>query len=280
MRRDEPRRPGGAGPVVLDTRESPRPAAVEIAISHALLNRVGAGQLPPLIRVYRPVPTVAFGRLDAHRDGYGDAIEAARRHGFEPAMRLAGGRAAAYHRGSLVCEEISAEEGALAGVGDRFARFSRHLWEALTALGANVAIGELPNEYCPGRHSLHVGGRVKVAGIAQRATRRAALTSASLVVRDATPLRQVLQDVYGALSIELDPATVGSLEEELPGIRVEVVAAELIARLHGDAEVVTAGLDAGTNGLAAELLPRHKAEPLDCLDLGRGNAELEGGRLQ
>ncbi len=238
MRREGRRRSAGGGLPVLDTESAPRPAAVEIAISHALLNRVGAGQLPPLIRLYRPAPTVAFGRLDAISPGYGEATEAARRHGFEPAMRLAGGRAAAYHRGSLVCEVVSAEENAYTGVSGRFERFSRHLREALTALGADAAIGELPNEYCPGRHSVHVGGRLKVAGIAQRATKRAALTSASIVVRDATPLREVLQDVYGALSIELDPATVGALEEELPGVSVDAVAVELVARLRGAGEIV------------------------------------------
>ncbi|HVW45970.1 MAG TPA: hypothetical protein VHA76_02870 [Solirubrobacterales bacterium] len=244
--------------LVLDTRPDPRPAAVELAISHALLSRVGAGELPPLIRVYRPAPTVAFGRLDRRGEGFGRAIEAARRHGFEPAVRLAGGHAAAYHRGSLVYEEIRAGKNALTGVGDRFERFSGHLREALTALGADPAIGELPGEYCPGRHSVQLGGRIKVAGIAQRATRRAALTSASIVVRDVAPLRDVLKDVYDALSIELDPATVGSLEEELPGIHMDTVAAELLARHRGDRGTVTANIDAGTRALSIELLSGHE----------------------
>lgn len=256
----ERRRQADARLLVLDTGWAFRPAGVELAISHALLSRVGAGQLPPLIRIYRPAPTVAFGRLDRNREGYGEAIEAARRHGFEPAMRLAGGRAAAYHPGSLVCEEISAEQSARTSVGARFERFSQHLREALTALGADAAIGELPNEYCPGRHSVHVGGRLKVAGIAQRVTQRAALTSASIVVRDGATVRDVLRDVYSALSIELDPATVGALEEELPGVRVDAVAAELVARLHGDGEIVAGAIDADTMALAMKLLPRHGAQ--------------------
>jgi len=256
----ERRRQADARLLVLDTGWDFRPAGVELAISHALLNRVGAGELPPLIRVYRPAPTVAFGRLDRNREGYGEAIEAARRRRFEPALRLAGGRAAAYHPGSLVCEEISADQRALTGVGDRFERFSRHLREALTALGADAAIGELPNEYCPGRHSVHVSGRLKVAGTAQRVTQRAALTSASIVVRDAAPVREVLRDVYSALAIELDPATVGALEDELPGVREDAVAAELVARLRGGGEIVTGAIDAETMALAMELLPRHDAE--------------------
>jgi lipoate-protein ligase A len=250
--------PEGPRYLILDTGSALRPAGVELAISHALLSRVGAGRLPPLVRIYRPAPTVAFGRLDLHREGYGEAIEAARRHGFEPALRLAGGHAAAYHPGSLVFESITAEESGLTGVGERFEDFSGHLREVVTALGADATIGELRGEYCPGRHSILVGGRLKVAGIAQRATRRAALTSASIVVRDVAPLRAVLEDVYGALSIELDPATVGSLEQELSGIQVDAVAGELIARLRGDGATVTVDIDADTRALAFELLSRHE----------------------
>lgn len=258
--RDGDRRRTDARLLVLETGSTPRPAAVEIAISHALLNRVGAGELPPLIRVYRPAPTVAFGRLDANGAGYGEAVEAARLHGFEPAVRLAGGRAAAYHRASLVCEEISAEQSGPGGIGDRFERFSQHLRDALAALGADTAVGELPDEYCPGRHSIHVGGRLKVVGIAQRVTRHAALTGASIVIGDGDPVREVLRDVYSALSLELDPSTVGALEDALPGVGVDAVAAEVVARLRGDDELDAAGIDADTMALATTLLPRHEAQ--------------------
>ena len=260
MRSGDGRRGADARLLILDTEAASRPAAVEIAVSHALLNRVGAGELPPLIRVYRPPPTVAFGRLDANGTGFADAVEVARRHGFEPAVRLAGGRAAAYDHGSLVCEEISAGQSGSSGIGDRFERFSRNLREALAALGADAAIGELPNEYCPGRYSIHVGDRLKVVGIAQRATQRAALTTASILIRDAGPVREVLQDVYRALSLELDPATVGALEAELPGVQVDTVAAELVARLRGDGEILAAGIDAGTMAPAMKLLSRHEVQ--------------------
>ena len=76
-------------------------AALELAISHALLTRVAAGELPSTLRVYRPAPAVAFGKLDTLRPGYAAAVEAARAHGYEPVLRLPGGHAAAYHRESL-----------------------------------------------------------------------------------------------------------------------------------------------------------------------------------
>src|SRR5947207_14110882 len=69
---------------------------LDLAVSHALLRRVAAGAVPATLRVYRPGPTVAFGRLDALTDGFAGAVAAAREHGFLPALPTAGGRAPAY----------------------------------------------------------------------------------------------------------------------------------------------------------------------------------------
>ena len=52
-------------------------AALELAVSHALLTRVAAGELPSTLRVYQPAPAVAFGKLDTLRPGYADAVAAA-----------------------------------------------------------------------------------------------------------------------------------------------------------------------------------------------------------
>ena len=41
----------------------PRPPALEIAVAHALVERVNAGLVDSLVRVYRPAPTVAFGSV-------------------------------------------------------------------------------------------------------------------------------------------------------------------------------------------------------------------------
>ena len=50
-------------------------AALELAVSHALLTRVAAGELPSTLRVYRPAPAVAFGKLDTLRPGYANAVQ-------------------------------------------------------------------------------------------------------------------------------------------------------------------------------------------------------------
>ena len=110
------RRPGGPRgaaaltPGVRLLRDSfPEAPALDIAVSHALLMRVARGEVEPTVRLYRPAPTLAFGRLDALRPGFAEAGAAARDAGFEPIVRLAGGHAAAYHEQSLIYEEIVAQ---------------------------------------------------------------------------------------------------------------------------------------------------------------------------
>src|SRR5688572_19404953 len=85
-----------------------------------LLAAVARGERPSLLRLLVPEPTVAFGRLDALRDGFAEAQAAARRHGFAPLVRAPGGHAAAYHDGCLIVEEIVHGPDALPGVQDRF----------------------------------------------------------------------------------------------------------------------------------------------------------------
>lgn len=80
------------------------------------------------------------------------------------------------------------------------------------------------------------------------------------MIGDGDPVREVLRDVYSALSLELDPSTVGALEDALPGVGVDAVAAEVVARLRGDDELDAAGIDADTMALATTLLPRHEAQ--------------------
>ena len=98
----------------------PERPALDIAVSHALLKRVARGELEETVRLYRPAPTLAFGRLDALRPGFAEAGDAARDAGFQPIVRLAGGHAAAYHEQSLIYEEIIPEGDVTAGLHDRF----------------------------------------------------------------------------------------------------------------------------------------------------------------
>src|SRR5262249_20273794 len=131
-------------------------AALELAISHALLRR--AGELGSVLRLYRPPATVAFGKLDTLSDGYGAAADAARGRGFAPVLRLPGGHAAAYHRESLGIDLVYALDDPVPGTHERFRETGERLAGALAALGVDARVGEVPGEYCPGAYSVNARG--------------------------------------------------------------------------------------------------------------------------
>src|SRR3954468_8575063 len=190
---------------------------LDLAVSHALLRRVAAGARPATLRVYRPGPTVAFGRLDALQDGFGEAVHAAREHGFVPALRIAGGRAAAYTAEALVVDEITPQPGLAVEVRERFEAFAELVAAALRDAGADARVGAVPGEYCPGDYSVNAGGTVKLAGVAQRLIRGAALVSAVIVLDDAARVRDALRDVYARLGLAWEPSTAGALADVAPG---------------------------------------------------------------
>lgn len=249
----------GEAPRLLQADGEPGSPAWEIALSHALLLQVARREIGPVLRLYRPLPTLAFGRLDKASPGFAPALAAARSHRFHPVLRLVGGRAAAYHSGSLVFESICAEADAPHQTTRRYEAVSTLLREALGDLGAPIAIGPLSGEYCAGRFSLNLDGRLKVAGIAQRAVRGAGLASAAIVVNDGQSVREVLADVYRALQLDFDPATAGALEDELPGLDCEQVTAALIARLEERAMPSREPIGPATRCLARTLIGRHRA---------------------
>src|SRR4051794_29140843 len=208
-------------------------AALELAISHALLTRAGAGELPSTLRIYRPAAAVAFGKLDALRPGFRDAVAAAREHGYEPVLRLPGGHAAAYNAASVGIDVVWALDDPVPGTHDRFAAEGERLAAALRGLGVDAGGGGGPGEYCRGADSVNARGRVKLIGTAQRLIRGAALLGASVVVGDGPGVRAVLRDVYRALGLEWDDATAGAVDEEVPGVTPEAVEAAIAAAYNG-----------------------------------------------
>ena len=230
-------------------------AALELAVSHALLTRVAARELPSTLRLYRPGPTVAFGKLDTLRPGYAAAAAAAQAHGYEPVLRLPGGHAAAYHGASLGIDVVYALDDSVPGTHVRFREEGERLAGALAALGVDARVGEVPGEYCPGAYSVNARGRVKLIGTAQRLVRGGALLGASIVVGDGPGVRAVLRDVYAALELDWDDATAGAVDEEVPGVTLEDVERAVIAA-YGELE--PAGLGAETLALARRLEPERR----------------------
>jgi octanoyl-[GcvH]:protein N-octanoyltransferase len=236
----------------------PESPALDIAVSHALLLRVARGEVEPSARLYRPAPTLAFGRLDAVRPGFAEAGNAARDAGFAPIVRLAGGHAAAYHEQSLIYEEIVAQPDVTAGLHDRFRDAADLLAGALAGLGVETDVGEIPGEYCPGAYTVSAAGRLKLVGSAQRAVRGAALLSAFILVGDGDRLRAALFDVYRALEIAWRPDTAGALDDVAPGVTMAAVEEAVLAARGDDTELIPGTVDAATLMLARTLEERHR----------------------
>jgi lipoate-protein ligase A len=244
--------------VILLVREAaPRRPALEVALAHALLDRVSAGELRGVLRLYRPAPTVAFGRLDALRPGYAAAAAAAREHGFEPVLRAPGGHAVAYHDGCLGIDELIPEADPIAGMHDRFAASGALLAGALRTLGVDARVGQVPGEFCPGEFTVNARGRVKLVGTAQRVVRHASLLAASVAVTDAASLRAVMEDVYRALALDWDPATVGAVEDDVAGVGLAEVERAVLAAYAERFELLDTALDRATLAAAERLEAWH-----------------------
>ncbi|MDQ4491517.1 lipoate--protein ligase family protein [Sinomonas sp. ASV486] len=221
-------------------------AAAELAHATELLDEVKRGVRGATLRLYRPRPTLAFGQRDTRLAGFDAARDAARAHGFEPVVRKAGGRAAAYHEGTLIVDHIEPAREAMVGHRHRFEVFGALYAGVLQALGVDARVGEIPGEYCPGEYSVHgvpvgfgtgtavsgrttAAGRLKLVGTAQRVVAGAWLFSSVFVVSDAEPVRAVLTDVYRALALPFDPATAGAADDLVPGLTVDAVETALLA---------------------------------------------------
>jgi octanoyl-[GcvH]:protein N-octanoyltransferase len=232
---------------------------LDLTLAAALLEQVASGRRGPVVRVYRPAPTVAFGRRDSFLEGFERAAAAATRAGFTPAIRSAGGRAAAYHQECLVIDEVVPARDAMAEVDARFAAEAESHAHALRGLGIDARVGEVPGEYCPGRFSVNARGQTKLIGAAQRIVSGAWLFSTVVVVGGAGRVRAVLEEVYAALALSWDPASVGSVEDEVPGITLAEVQGALLAPLGVRYHLTPAAVGEAEREAARQLSRRHRA---------------------
>jgi lipoate-protein ligase A len=187
-------------------------------------------------------------------------VRAAREAGFEPVLRLAGGRAAVFHERTLACSWAVPDPRPAARTTERFRELAELLAAALDGLGVDARVGEVPGEYCPGAWSVNAGGRTKLVGMGQRLIAGAAHRGAVVVVGGSDRIRDVLVPVNDALGLDWDPATAGSIEDELGEVGVSQVEEAILSRLRERHELSEQGLDAGTLELAERLEPNHRVE--------------------
>ena len=228
-------------------------------VSEAILKRVAAGELEATFRIHRPARELAFSKQDRAAPGFERAVHQARAAGFEPVVRLAGGRAAAFHEGTLALAWASPAERPVPGTRERFELVAGIVTGALRELGVDARVGQVPGEYCPGAWSVNARGRTKLAGIGQRLISGGAHVGAVVVAEGSELLRSALEPAYAALELEWDPVTAGSVEDEVPGATLDDVEQALVAELGRSFELVDAELDPATLALGEELAAGHEA---------------------
>ncbi|HEU4894345.1 MAG TPA: lipoate--protein ligase family protein [Acidimicrobiia bacterium] len=230
---------------------------LDVAISHAILSAVSAGDMGPTLRVHVPGPLVAFGRADRVTPGYPAAVRAAEAHGFAAVERLAGGRAAVFHEQTLAFSLALPESEPKNGIQERFEMISTLMADAFNALGVDARVGEVPGEYCPGKWSVNVAGKVKVMGVGQRLVRRAAHVGGVVVVDDGDRIRDVLIPVYRSLALDWDPRTAGALADRSPGLTIDKVQGAILDQFRRRFPIVERGLPAEVTDHADQLLADH-----------------------
>ena len=242
-------------------RGFPERPAYGTAVSEALLHRVAAGELPATLRLHRPARELAFAKQDRAAPGFAEAVRSAREAGFDPVLRLAGGRAAAFTEGTLALAWSTPDPNPTRHTNERFRTMAEIVVAALERVGVDARIGEIAGEYCPGAWSVNARGAVKLAGIGQRIIRGGAHVGAVLVVRDGALLRAALEPVYAALGLDWRPETAGSVADEVGDVALGRAEEALVAEFARRFELVDAELDPETLRLATELEPEHRPLP-------------------
>lgn len=231
-------------------------ASLDTAISRAVLQRVSSGDLPETLEISRPHRSVAFGKHDALTEGFTNAVDIAVTQGFDPTIRIAGGRAVVFHRHIVRFAWTLPMTDPVVQMHDRFRTVAQHVVATLGTFGVPASIGELENEYCPGVYSIHTPNAGKVMGQGQRLAKHAAQVAGMIVVSDAASVNEALIPIYSALGLAMDPSMTGSVSSHVD-VDADSVSGELTEQFLAGRRYVDASVDEATMTLAREYQPDH-----------------------
>jgi octanoyl-[GcvH]:protein N-octanoyltransferase len=227
--------------------------AMDAALSASMLHRASEGAIGPTLRVFRPGRIVAFGSQDRLRPGYPAAVAAVADLGFGAVERLAGGRAAVFHEGTVAFVWTTPHPDPKTSIEARYLTVTSVVLAALERLDRAGTVGEIPGEYCPGRFSVHIGGH-KVMGVGQRIVKRAAHVGGVLVVHSRQLTNTALTPVYRELGYDWNPGTTGAV-----GGSVGDAAAALIEAFGAAGySLQPASFEPETLAMAADLAAGHR----------------------
>lgn len=234
--------------------EEPR---TQYGYTGAIFDQVASGERPATISIAPSARHVGVTRRDIRRPGFESAVVAAGQEGYPVLVRGAGGGATAADVGTFGFSIIRpASEDGVKSIGERYDEAAGLVLAAFGRLRSprvRAEVGEVREEFCPGDHSIRVGGYeggMKLVGIAQRLTSRATSVGGIVLVSGEDELARVLSRVYSALDLPFRPESVGSLRRAGSEATVweTIQAFALEARLRYGA--VPVSLDEATMGVA------------------------------
>jgi lipoate-protein ligase A len=231
-------------------------ASLDTAVSRAMLHRVSTGELPELLHIAQPHRVVAFGKHDLLTEGFGDAVSIALDQGFDPTIRIAGGRAVVFHADVIRFAWTVPSTDPVAEMHSRFTTVASYIVAALATLGVDASIGELAREYCPGAYSVHIDGGGKVMGSGQRLARTAAQVAGMVVVDHADIVNNVLSPIYATLGIDMDPSVTGAVADAAE-VEAGIIVSAIVEQFARGRETLQSRVDDTTMSLAREHQSEH-----------------------
>lgn len=195
-----------------------------LGLQQAVLEEVAAGERGPAALMWTSSRYVAATRSETRLPGFGRAVEAAESAGFPVMLRNSGGGAVAANAGSISLSTIFPVSDLRHGLRERYTMGSELVVAALRRAGVEAEAGEVEGEFCPGAYSVRSGGPrgIKVAGLAQRVTSRAARMEALILVSETEEVSGVLERFYGSLELPFRPESIGDLPVGVPEV-IEVL---------------------------------------------------------
>ena len=180
-----------------------------------VFDQVAEGTRPATVSVTPSTRHVGVTRRDTLRPGFRNAVRIANEEGYPVLVRSSGGGATAADTGTFGFSIIRpAEEEMGRGIGERYDEAAALVLGAFARVGLpDAEVGEVKDEFCPGDHSVRVGGwegGMKLCGIAQRVTRRATSVGGIVLVEGEEELARILARFYEALELPFRPESVGS----------------------------------------------------------------------
>ena len=189
-------------------------------LQQALLEEIAAGGRGATTLIWSSSRYVGATHLETRLPGFGAAVEEAGKLGFPVLVRNSGGGAVAANEGSISFSLTFPVADMRRGLYERYSEGADLIVAALGRVGVRAEAGAVEGEFCPGEYSVRSGGPdgIKVAGLAQRVTRRAARLEALILVAETSALVPVLEAFYGALDLPFRPESVGDLRANVPQV--------------------------------------------------------------